>query len=104
MGDQTHHPVFVSVLARHEDVRLDHSIHRSVSEPCADLAGGRFGCFSEPIGVPGLDLVAKWGSLTEADGWIPASRRHTAPRQSFHRNIGEAGVSHLGDDSLLLVI
>jgi hypothetical protein len=75
-----------------------------MSEPCADLACGSFSCFSEPSGVPGLDLVAKRGSLTEADGRIPESRCHTAPRQGFHRNVGEAGAAQLGDDSLLIVI
>src|SRR5216683_1402279 len=90
--------------ARRDDVRLDQSVHWPISEPCADLAGGRFGRLNQPIGVPGLDLVAKRGSLTIADRWIPATRRHAAPRQGLRRNIDEASASRLGDNSLLVVI
>src|SRR6266852_6648223 len=90
--------------ARRDDVRLDHSVHWTISEPCADPAGGRFGCLNQPIGVAGLDLVAKRGPLTEADGGIPATRRHAAARQGFRHNVDKAGASHLGDNSLFVAI
>src|SRR5882672_2284203 len=83
-------------MVRRDDVRLHHSVHWTISEPCADLAGGGVGCLNQPIGVSGLDLVAKRGTLAEADGWIPATRRHTASRQGFLGNVAEAGASHLG--------
>jgi hypothetical protein len=85
-------------------VRLDHSVDGPISEPRADPAGGGFGCLKESIGVSDLDLVAKWGSLTVADRWIPATRRHTASGQGFRRNADEAGASHLGDDSLFVMV
>jgi hypothetical protein len=58
------------LVARRDDVRLDHSIHWPVPEPRADLGGGHFGRFSDAVAVAGLDLAAQWGSLTVADGRI----------------------------------
>ena len=48
----------VSTAGR-DDVRLDHAVHRSASEPRLDPVGGRFGGLREPAGArlrPVLDI------------------------------------------------
>jgi hypothetical protein len=90
--------------ARREDVGLDHSVHRPRAERRGNSVRGRFGGFGKPIGGSGLDLVAKRGALAITDRWIPARRRHTAPRQGFRRDVDEPGALQLGDDSPPVVI